>query len=261
MRLTSTTTLGVACLFAAFVVGCAGARGGESADDWAQVAERIRVQMAAPDRHKYDLPRDRHRKPVEMYDVLGVRSGMTIGDFGSGAGYNVELFAAAVGRTGKVYGHNTEFILNAQNGYYKRAMNDRLRENRLPNAEFIIGDIDSTGLGNVLDIAYWGNNMHDYYNRDGEAYVLAILSSIKAALKPGGVLGVTDHVGVAGRDNRKLHRMEPCVLINLIQQAGFVIEEQSEMFRNADDDHSLNVYDEAIYRRTDRLFIKARKPE
>ena len=153
------------------------------------------------------------------------------------------------------------FILNAQDGYYKRAMDDRRRGNRLPNAEFIIGDIDETGLENVLDIAYWGNNMHDYYNRDGEAYVLEILSSIKVALKPGGILGVTDHVGVARKDNRKLHRIEPGVLIALIQQAGFVIEEQSDMFRNVDDDHSLNVYDEAIYRKTDRVFVKARKPE
>ena len=140
-------------------------------------------------------------------------------------------------------------------------MNDRLRNDRLPNAEFIIGDIDKTGLENVLDIAYWGNNMHDYYNRDGEVYVLKILNSIKAALKPGGILGVTDHVGVAGKDNRKLHRIEPDVLVSLIQQAGFVIEEQPDMFRNADDDHSLNVYNEAIYRRTDRVFIKARIAE
>lgn len=256
-----TQVLGAWCLLVGAFAGCTVASLEEREDDWSAVAQRIQAQMAIADRHQFDAPRDPHRKPVEMYQKLGVRTGMAIGDFGSGAGYNVELFAAAVGPTGKVWGHNSEFIRDAQNGYYRRAMNDRLRNGRLPNAEFIIADIDETGLNNVLDIAYWGNNMHDYYNRSGEAYVLEILASISKALKPGGVLGVTDHVGVQGRDNRKLHRIEPKVLLSLIRKAGFVVEEQFNMFRNADDDHTLNVYDDAIYRRTDRVFIKARKPQ
>ena len=126
---------GVACLILTLFTGCVGARVSEGASDWPAVAERIRVQMSKADRHKYDLPRDPHRKPVEMYRILGVRTGMTIGDFGSGAGYNVELFAAAVGSSGRVWGHNSEFIVNAQNGYYKRAMHDRTRNSRLPNAD------------------------------------------------------------------------------------------------------------------------------
>ncbi len=248
-------------LVASVSISCASAPTKETPGDWPDVVARIKAQMAAPDRHKYDLPRDPHRKPIEMYRILGVRSGMKIGDFGSGAGYNAELFAAAVGPSGKVWGLNTEFVLNAQKGYYKRTMDQRLHNDRLPNAEFIIGDIDKSGMNDVLDIAYWGNNMHDYYNREGGERVLEILASIESALKPGGVLGVTDHVGVPGKDNTKLHRMQPDVLVDLIQRAGFVVEEQPDMFRNSADDHSLNVYDEKIYRRTDRVFIKARKPE
>ncbi len=255
------SAVAVASLFFLVATSCAGSPTKNSTDDWAAVAARVAAQMAAPDRHRFDLPKDSQRKPIEMYRALGVGSGMRIGDFGSGAGYNVELFAAAVGPTGKVWGHNTEFILSAQGGYYKRTMDERLSNGRLPNAEFIIADIQDISLDNELDIAYWGNNFHDYYHRDGESHVLLILDRIKSALKPGGVLGVTDHVGLRGRENDKLHRIEPELVIAAIEKAGFVIEEQSNMFRNTADDHSLNIYDDAIYRRTDRVFIKARKPK
>ena len=69
-----------------------------------------------------------------------------------------------------------------------------------------------------------------------------------------------DHVGVNGNDNKILHRIEPEVARALLRKAGFVIEAESDLFANTEDDHSLQVYNEAIYRRTDRFLIRAVKP-
>ena len=44
---------------------------------------------------------------------------------------------------------------------------------------------------------------------------------------------------------------------DLLEQAGFEVAAQSDLFANPDDDHQLMVYDERIYRQTDRFFFKA----
>jgi predicted methyltransferase len=232
-----------------------------NADQTGGMAERIAMQMQVPDRHSFDLPRDEARKPYETFRFLGLESGMTVMDVGAYAGYTTEMLAAAVGPEGKVYAHNTEQVyLNYAEGYYKRTMDERLAGNRLPNVVLHIAEYDDLGHEGEVDMAFLGNLIHDFKNRDGEESAVAFLKSIHRALKPGGVLGVVDHVGVAGRDNGKLHRIEPEHARELLHKAGFVIESESGLFANPGDDHSLMVYNEEIYRRTDRFLFKAVKP-
>ena len=71
------------------------------------------------------------------------------------------------------------------------------------------------------------------------------------------ILAVSDHIGVAGKDNGRLHRVEIAHMFEQIEQAGFRIEARSDLLANPEDDHSLNVFDDAIYRRTDRILIRA----
>jgi predicted methyltransferase len=231
-----------------------------SADQPGDMAERIELQMQAPDRHSFDLPRDEARKPFETFRFLGLESGMTVMDVGAYAGYTTEMLAAAVGLNGKVYSQNTEQVyLNYAEGYYQRTMDERLAGNRLPNVVLHIAEYDELGHEGEVDMAFLGNLIHDFQHRDGEELALAFLKSIHRTLKPGGVLGVVDHVGVAGRDNGKLHRIEPEQARGLLRKAGFVIEAESNLFANPEDDHSLMVYNEDIYRRTDRFLFKAVK--
>ena len=112
-----------------------------------------------------------------------------------------------------------------------------------------------------MDMALWGMNMHDIYNRDGEAATLAFLRDVKLALKPGGILAVGDHVGVAGNDNAELHRIDPGIMLDLINKAGFTIEQTSKLLGNADDDHTQSVYADGLRYHTDRLMVRASKPE
>ncbi|HKJ16952.1 MAG TPA: hypothetical protein VJ984_06380 [Xanthomonadales bacterium] len=234
----------------------------ESTDESADAMQaRIKHQMAAPDRHRFDLPRDEARMPFETFQFLGLEAGMTVMDVGAYAGYTTEMLAAAVGPEGKVFSQNTEQVyLRYADGYYKRTMDERLAANRLPNVELYIVEYDDLGLENELDMAFLGNLIHDFLNRDGEELALRFLRNIYTALKPGGVLGVIDHVGDENRNNGPLHRITPEDARQLLEKAGFVIEAESDLFANPDDDHSLMVYNEAIYRNTDRFFYKAVKP-
>ena len=220
---------------------------------------RIDAQMAVADRHKFDLPRDQARKPYETFVFLGLTEGMTALDVGAYAGYTSEMLAAAVGPSGRVYSHNTKQVLeDYAEGYYQRTMTERLAGDRLPNTQLHIREYDDLGLEGEVDVAFLGNLIHDFYYRDGRAKAIEFLAAIRTALKPQGVLGVVDHVGIAGRNNARLHRLNPAIARELLQEAGFEIEAQSALFANPDDDHSLMVYDERIYRATDRFFFKAR---
>ena len=232
------------------------------AAEYTEMQQRIERQQQTPDRHKWDLRRDEPRKPFETFKFLGLTPGMTVMDVGAAAGYTTEMLAAAVGPGGKVYSHNRARVLyRYADGYYQRTMDERLADNRLPNVVLHVTEYDDLGLDGELDLAFWGNNFHDYhYNEPGEATALEVLLSIKTTLKPGGILGITDHIGAAGHDNRELHRIEPDIIRAALQEAGFIIEAESDLFANPDDDHSLGVYDEEIYLKTDRVLIRARKP-
>jgi len=231
------------------------------AGDFASQAARIDAQMKVSDRHKFDIPRDEHRKPVEVLRFFKLESGMTVMDVAAYAGYTTEMLAAAVGPKGKVYSQNREIVLSTYaDGYYARTMTERLANQRLPNVVLHLSEYEDIGLENELDFAFMGNILHDFYYRDGEANALLFLGSIKKALKPGGVLGVTDHIGIATADNASLHRIELLKARDLLVRAGFIIEAESQLLANDQDDHKIQVYDKSIYLRTDRLLFRARKP-
>lgn len=230
------------------------------ADELEAMAERIAAQMQVPDRHRFDAPRDAARRPFEAFRFLGLREGMTALDVGAYAGYTTEMLSAAVGPTGKVYSHNRERVLtHFADGYYGRTMEERLANDRLPNVVLHLREYDDLGLEGAVDVAFLGNLLHDFLRRDGREGAVAILASIHASLKPGGVLGVMDHVGVPGADNDRLHRIEPDVARTLVREAGFVVEAESDLYASPEDDHSLMVYNDAIYLRTDRFLFRARK--
>ena len=234
---------------------------GVLADETDPMAQRIAAQQASPDRHEWDFRRDAARRPYEVFVFLGLEEGMVALDVGAYAGYTTEMLSAAVGPDGKVYSHNTEKVLKTYaEGYYDRTMAERLANDRLPNVVLHLREYDDLGLDNEVDFAFLGNLLHDFYYRDGEENAVAFLVSINKALKPGGVLGVMDHVGIDGHDNKSLHRMTPQLARDLLTQAGFEIEAESDLFSNPDDDHRAMVYSDEVYLKTDRFLFRARKP-
>ena len=82
-------------------------------------------------------------------------------------------------------------------------------------------------------------------------------------MHPGGILGVVDHYAAAGsarETGNTLHRIDPEIVIAEIEAAGFVLEESSDILRNMNDDHSLNMADPKVRGKTDRFVLRFRKP-
>lgn len=216
--------------------------------------------MNAPDRLPEDIARDPYRKPTEVLTFLGVRRGMTVVDLMAGTGYFTEMLSAAVGNDGKVYSHNDVMALRMRHGAIQKIMDRRLARNRLPNTLIWSNDITALGLNEEVDMAMLALNLHDLYIFGGEQYVLDALASIMQSLKPGGILGIIDHAGIADYNNNSLHRIDPRVATELLVKAGFIIEEWSSILANFDDQHSLHVFEPAVRGKTDQFIIRAIKP-
>jgi predicted methyltransferase len=74
---------------------------------------------------------------------------------------------------------------------------------------------------------------------------------------------VIDHVAAPGsglRDTETLHRIDPVQMRREIEAAGFVFEAQSDVLRNAGDDHQRLVFDPAIRGQTDQVVFRFRRP-
>ncbi len=219
--------------------------------------------LSGPDREVTDFARDAARKPVEVLEFLGLRPGMTVLDLYAAGGYYTFILSKAVGENGTVYAQNTprglRFVENRQNITQGEALNAKIENGGLTNVTQIIRPLRDIGLTeNSLDLVIVAQTLHDYYNPNPER-ALEMLLQLKALLKPGAVIGITDHVGVAGRDNRDLHRMEIQQAIALAEQAGFAVE-FSDLLRVAGDDHSRSIFDPRLNRSTDRFLLKLTKP-
>ena len=237
--------------------------------------------LASAQRPAADKALDAARKPRQVMEFLGIDSGMTVMDVIAAGGYFTEVLSAAVGPKGRVISQNSERILQMGDGATARAF--KARVDRLGNVDILLSSLSeldpkespyspagSTILGAVetvpgvyadkLDAALTNLNLHDVYNFGGEDAARAMLKTIFQMLKPGGVFGVIDHVGIAGQDNTKLHRIEPAVARRLITSAGFTIEAESRLLANPKDDHTLVVFDPSLHRDTDRFFFKAVRP-
>ena len=236
-------------------IGCVAGEGDEA------MTARITQQLKAAGRDEYDALKDAGRKPAATARFFGVEAGMTVLDMIAAAGYNTEVLAAAVGPSGIVYAQNSHFILGVMNGARHASMLARLANERLPNVRYMVVDPEDMPFSGAIDMVFWGMNVHDIYNSFGEAEALRYLDSMRRALKPGGILAISDHVGAAGNDNAELHRIEPRIIKELLHKAGFVIDATSALLGNPDDDHSQSIYADGLRYHTDRILVRARRLE
>ncbi len=223
--------------------------------------EALAARLGAETRSAEDRARDAGRKPAEVVAFLGIEPGMTVVDLIAAGGYYTEVLSLAVGPEGTVYAQNNAFVLKMRDGVNDKAMTARLAGGRLPNVERLDREMAELGLApGSIDAAVTALNFHDVYNARGPDAAAGFVKAVYRFLKPGGVLGIVDHVGNAGADNESLHRIEEELAVGAAVAAGFEVEATSDLLRNPTDDHSKYVFDPAIRGRTDRFVLRLRKP-
>ena len=218
-----------------------------------------------PQRRPADRTQDDRRKAAAVLEFFGIQPGMAVLDLYSGGGYYAELLSYLVGPAGRVVAHNNTPYLS----FAGTEVAERYREGRLPNVEQLIAENNELELPvQRFDAVIMIKAYHDVYFVDDEIGWARIdrpefLREVFDAMKPGAVLGIVDHAaapGAAPESGGTLHRIDPEVIKSDMKAAGFVLEAQSNILRNPQDDYSTRVFDESVRDRTDRVVMRFRKP-
>ena len=209
---------------------------------------------------------DAGRKPAQVLAFLGLKPGMAAADIMTGSGYWAEIMATAVGPKGKVTAFEPAQFYNDPD---EQKAWKTLTERR-PDIDFVRYPFEAfTAGGRQFDFVIINLNYHDLYWESAKYGIprtdpRAFLKELFAAVKPGGVVGIIDHVGPAG-DTRalvdKLHRIDPSTVKADFAAAGFRFEAASPLLANTSDDHRKLVFDPAIRGKTDRFLYRFRKPK
>ena len=226
----------------------------------------IDAAISSPERPAEDRDQDERRKARSVLEFSGIESGMTVLDAFSAGGYYTELLARLVGPAGKVIAYNNPpYAKFAEKGIAARYAGDRL-----PNVRQVTSTIEELELEPAsLDAVIFVMSYHDLYWRPADGSwpptdPALLLGKLHAALKPGGVIVVQDHVATAGGDTAvvvdKLHRIDPAVVKADFARAGFTLDAASDVLAHPDDAHTIMVFDEAIRGKTDQFLFRFRKP-
>jgi predicted methyltransferase len=181
-----------------------------------------------------------------------------------GNAYFTRIFSDVVGPTGHVYAFiPVEQIANCPSAEIAgtQAM---AHDPGYANVSVLTDSLANFRTPVKLDLLWTAQNYHDLHDSFlGPANVAKLNKAFFDALKPGGVFLVIDHVAAPGsglRDTETLHRIDPARLRREVEAAGFVLEAQSQVLRNANDDHTRTVFDPLIRGKTDQVVLRFRKP-
>jgi predicted methyltransferase len=227
-------------------------------------AEDIAAALSDPRRPAEQVKLDATRRPASVIPFAGVRSGDHIADFMPGNAYFTRILSDVVGPTGRVYAYiPAEQIANCAASEIAGAQAVG-RDPGYANVTVLTGTLADFRMPEQLDLIWTAQNYHDLHDSFlGPADVTRLNKAFFNALRPGGVFLVIDHVADKGsglRDTETLHRIDPAVLQREIEAAGFVLEAQSDVLRNPNDDHTRSVFDSSIRGVTDQVVFRFRRP-
>lgn len=240
-------------------------------------------------RTETEKARDQWRHPVETLTFFGVKASDTVVEIAPGGGWYTAILGPWLkSGGGRLYAAHVDpaSSANAQANVdaYKAAFVDH--PETYGDITLTVGSRASTGLApdGTADVVLTFRNVHNWM---AGGYADKIFEDAFRALKPGGVLGVEEHRLPSARD-QDLTASTGYVLesyvVQLAQNAGFVLEESSEINANPKDnaDHPLGVwmlppnlrepeagspegtgYDKATYLaigESDRMTLRFRKP-
>ena len=226
--------------------------------------QALQDALRAPGRDVSDRIRDPQRKPIETVEFLQVTPGMVVLDLYAAGGYFTYILSKAVGPQGIVYAQNSPSGLNLEEDRGERsrstALEARIVAGQLDNVRRLERPVNDLGLAaDSVDFVLISQILHDYFNSHPQR-AIGMLRNIHTILKPGGVLGVIDHQGIVGQDNRRLHRLPKAAALQVITEAGFVLEAQSSLLANPQDHHLRSIFDPMLNRATDQYLLRLRKP-
>jgi len=224
----------------------------------------VSTAIADAARPAADIARDANRKPGEVLAFAGVKPGDRVADYAAGNGYFTRLFSGIVGAQGHVYASVPASLFQYEN-IVKGIADIQAYIVKHGNVSVTAGSaIDVARYPEKLDLFWISQNYHDLHDPFmGPVDMKAFNHAVYAALKPGGVYIVLDHVAAKGSPadvTDTLHRIEPSTVRREVEAAGFEFVASSDLLANPADPHIAGPFNDAIRGHTDQFIFKFRRP-
>ncbi len=205
-------------------------------------------------------------KQSELIRFAGVKAGSTVIDVYPGDGDWTRLFSAIVGPEGRVYSFVPAEVAHFKNDPVGR-MRTLANEPGRDNVEVVSTDLlampEAMQPADVLWLHLFYHDLHTELMRAKGATAGDFNRTVYERLKPGGVYVIVDHAAAAGAgtsDAQSMHRIEPASVRKEVEAAGFVLDAESTLLANKDDQHSIKPFDPSIKGKTDRFAYRFVKP-
>jgi predicted methyltransferase len=192
--------------------------------------------------------RDRYRHPVQTLEFFGLRPDMTVIELDPGGGWFTEIL-------GPVLRDRGHLIEAAPPPKGRMAGMAAAFEHKLKSDPAVYGTVRivpfappalvKLGPPDSADMVLTFRNLHDWLN-NSPATLAAVFKAAYEVLKPGGVLGVTEHRARPSADpieaSKTLHRIPEDYVIEAGLKAGFQLAGVSDVNANPKDEASVNVH-------------------
>lgn len=245
--------------------------------------QRLREISEGAHRSAANIARNDARHPVETLDFFGLKSGMTVIEILPGGGWYSEILAPFLKGNGTYYA--AHFSPNSHLSYQPpmlQQFRDRVTGNPEIYGETIITQLyppNETAIAppGSADLALTFRNVHNWVMAGTQKEHFA---AFYTALKPGGILGVSEHRAPAGSSMEFMQTtgyVSEDYVTQLATEAGFEFVASSEINANPLDtkDYAEGVWtlpptlrmgeqDKEKYLaigESDRMTLKFRKPE
>ena len=205
-------------------------------------------------------------KQSELIRFARVDAGSTVIDVYPGDGDWTRLFSDVVGPEGRVFSFVPTEIADLKPDQVSR-MQTLAKEPGRENVEAVSADLvampQATQPADVLWLHLFYHDLHTALIQKKGATAADFNRAVYERLKPGGCYVIVDHAAAAGAgtgDAQSLHRIEPASVRKEVEAAGFVLDAESTILANKDDQHSIKVFDPSIKGETDRFAYRFVKP-
>ncbi len=249
--------------------------------------DALQAVIAGDQRSDDQKARDAWRHPAETLAFFGLESDMTVVEIWPGAGmWYTRILAPYLKENGKLYtaswganydGQFGTFIRRAHGQFVAALRADDELFGKVTVSTLSPPDHVELAPAGTVDMVLTFRNLHNWMAWDSTHDTL---NAIRRALKPGGILGVTDHRADADADIDPKSRngyVNEAHAIAMIEAAGFEFLGKSEINANPKDtaDHPQGVWTlppsfrlgdtdrdkYAAIGESDRFTLKFRKPE
>ena len=223
----------------------------------------VAAALAAPLRPESDKALDASRRAGEILEFINIKPGWKVGDLMQGSGYFTRVFAASVGPKGHIYSWSPPEFIDIKKALYGDSL-DILAHDYSGQLTPMRMKVDELAFPEPLDLLFTSQNYHDlqvhrFFPVERNTTLNAIAFK---SLKRGGIYVIVDHVANAGDASApdRVHRIDPAILRNEVESAGFKFDGESSALRNPADDHTVGVMTPSIRGHTDQIIYRFRKP-